>query len=39
MDVCRSAIAQAALIGGSSRENPRSLFLPIIDSTATTEPQ
>jgi hypothetical protein len=37
IDVCRSAIAQAALSGGSSRESLRSLFLRITGSTATTE--
>ncbi len=37
--LCRSAIAQAAPSGGSSRESLRSLFLRITGSTATTEPQ
>jgi hypothetical protein len=37
IDVCRSAIAQAALSGGSSRESLLSLFLRITASTATTE--
>jgi hypothetical protein len=37
INVCRSAIVQAALSGGSSRESLRSLFLRITGSTATTE--
>jgi hypothetical protein len=39
IDVCRSAIAHAALSGGSSPESQRSLFLRITGSTATTELQ
>ncbi|MGC1673764.1 MAG: hypothetical protein WA739_16010, partial [Candidatus Acidiferrales bacterium] len=37
--LCRSANAQAALSGGSSRESLLSLFLRITASTATTELQ
>jgi hypothetical protein len=37
IDLCRSAIAQAAPSGGSRRESLRSPFLRITDSTATTE--
>ena len=37
INVCRSAIAQTAPSGDSSRESQRNLFLRITGSTATTE--